>query len=264
MSNTIYDFWLMVYQNIKKSSNFNAANSRNDDGAGGGGMVGQQKIVMLTDIIENDESKCAIYFPQIVGKVSCFLNQYGRCQKDFQAILERLEAHFNRADVWPIEIPTVKICDLDRSQVPDDIDYSYFCVKNVGVSNRKGYTMRKFHCIYHLNKRPSDLPLGAAPNDSEATTTNRGVRDKCSDRKTYQFIAYHYWFPHWPDHRSPENIDVVLDMCIDLLDSDCDLYFQTDSEQYDVATEHHTVDKSILTTDMQKSVSAAPIPIIHW
>lgn len=258
MSNTIYDFWLMVYQNIKKSSTFSASSSCDDDGAGGGGIVGQQKIVMLTDIVENDESKCAIYFPQTIGKVSCFLNQYGRRQKDCQAILERLEAHFNRADVWPVNIPTATICDLDRSQVPDEIDYSYFCVKNIGVCNRKGYTLQKFHCIYHLNKQPSHLPLSDASNNSEKATKNRGVRDESCDRKTYQFIAYHYWFPHWPDHRSPENIDVVLDMCIDLLHSDCDLYFQTDDEQCvgNDDDHHYTALKSILP--------AGPIPIIHW
>lgn len=255
----------MVFQNIRKACTLSVGSGRDDgDGAGGGDIIGQQKIVMLTDIIENDESKCAIYFPQAIGKVSCFLNQFGRRQKDCQAILERLEAHFNRADVWPTEIPTVKICDLDRSQVPDEIDYSYFCVKNVGVSNRKGYTMRKLHCIYHLNKQPSHLPLAtASSNDCATTATNRGMSENSSDRKIYQFVAYHYWFPHWPDHRSPENIDVVLDMCIDLLDSDCDLYFQTDVHHTD-ADPAHTADKLILAMEMQKPVPTGPIPIIHW
>lgn len=264
MSNTIYDFWLMAFQNIKKSTTYGASNDHEDDGAGGGRM-GQQKIVMLTDIIENDESKCAIYFPQTIGKVSCFLNQYGRRQKDCQAILERLEAHFNRADVWPAETPTTKISDLDRNQVPDEIDYSYFCVKNVGVCNRKGYTMRKFHCIYHLNRQPLHLPLVAASNTESGTASinSRGGRDESCDRKTYQFVVYHYWFPHWPDHRSPENIDVVLDMCIDLLDADCDLHFQTD-EQYDDDAGHHIVDKSTLATEVQKPIPIGPIPIIHW
>lgn len=243
----------------------NCAGSGLEDSAGAGGvdMVGQQKIVMLTDIIENDESKCAIYFPQAFGKVSCFLNQFGRRQKDCQIILDRLEAHFNRTDVWPSNIPTAKVCDLDRSQVPEGIDYSYFCVKNVGVSNRKGYTMRKFHCIYHLNKQPSHLLLATKSNDcGVASAHNRGSRDDSCDRKAYQFVAYHYWFPHWPDHRSPENIDVVLDMCIDLLDSDCDLFFKTGS-QGDGDTDH-TMDKSTLATDVQAIIPTGPIPIIHW
>lgn len=257
MSNTIYDFWLMAYQNIKKSTTYSTCGLSEGDGD----IAGQQKIVMLTDIIENDESKCAIYFPQSIGKVSCFLNHYGRRQKNSQSIVDRLELHFSRADVWPDKIPSTKICVLDCPFVPEDIDFSYICVKNVGVCNRKGYTLRKFHCIYHLNKHHLQL---AASSDITRTTTTNAI-----DSKTYQFVAYHYWFPHWPDHRSPENIDVVLDMCIDLLNADCDLYFQTDEHNdgdHDHTYDLHRIEKSILATEMQKPIPAGggPIPIIHW
>lgn len=33
-----------------------------------------------------------------------------------------------------------------------------------------------------------------------------------------EFFVYHYWFPDWPDHRSPRDIDVLLDLSLDLLD----------------------------------------------
>lgn len=224
----------MCYQNIKKS------NSMGGDRTPDVESLGQQKIVMLTDIIENDESKCAIYFPQLVGTITCSLSQYGRRHKDCEAILERIEKHFEQDDVWPVGIPTRKILSLDRDRLPD-IDFSYFCVKNVGIFNRKGYTIRKFHCIYHSIKRPSSMP--SEPNESKA----------------YQFIVYHYWFPHWPDHRSPENIDVVLDMCIDILDSDCDVYFQPDDGKGD-----QTTIKTTHSNEWNKPMSVRPIPIIHW
>lgn len=231
MSNTIYDFWLMVYQNLRKSSpKGGRAEART--------MPSQQKIVMLTDIIENDESKCAIYFPQTKDKVICFLNQNGRRQKDSNSMIDRIEQHFKEMNHRIDDADDRKIIDLDARvfQSLDNINYSYFVIKNVGVANKKGYTIRKFVCVFHV----------AAFGDAPAAVTESNLHT------FHQFVAYHYWFPHWPDHRSPENIDVVLDMCIDLLDSDCRMSAAGDQEAPPAALAD------------QRSTATGPIPIIHW
>jgi len=56
---------------------------------------------------------------------------------------------------------------------------------------------------------------------------------------------FHYWFPDWPDHRSPQDIDVLLDMSLDLLDGNCEKDFD------DAAGE-----------DCAKS-EKNPLPILH-
>lgn len=50
------------------------------------------------------------------------------------------------------------------------------------------------------------------------------------DRCWRSCYVYHYWFPDWPDHRSPRDIHVLLDFSLDLLDGDCALDFSGESE----------------------------------
>lgn len=234
MSNTIYDFWLMVYQNLNKfqSKCTNEANLE----------LNQQKIIMLTDIIENDESKCAIYFPQIKDKTICFLNQIGRRQKDSILMVERIENHFKCINLPVDSINCNKIIEIDSNifQSLSNINCNYFIIKNIDIVNKKGYTIRKFNCVFHI----------ANINDSSS-------EDKIS-HKYYQFDAYHYWFPHWPDHRSPENIDVVLEMCIDLLDSNCQEYFNDENQ----IVECNSAKESF--SSKHQNILNEPIPIIHW
>lgn len=48
LPNTIYEFWLMVQQNVRRAGTANQC---------------CQKIAMLTDLVENGRQKCAAYFP---------------------------------------------------------------------------------------------------------------------------------------------------------------------------------------------------------
>lgn len=160
MPNTIYEFWLMILQNVKKSNNC------------------YQKIAMLTDFIENNRQKCAIYFPTEEGNQLAFLNNY------------------NQNDTNLIDLKTDEILkEIYEQDSNDEINetknFNYFLIKNLKVIKKNGYKISKL-MIYYNNKITS--------------------------QSTYQFIVYHYWFPDWPDHRSPEDIDVLLDMSLDLLD----------------------------------------------
>jgi len=59
----------------------------------------------------------------------------------------------------------------------------------------------------------------------------------------HSFYCHHYWFPDWPDHRSPDDIDVLLDMSLHLLD---------DSDEW------KGVDATNATADV-----ILPLPVIH-
>lgn len=288
----------------------------------------QQKIAMLTDIIENDESKCAIYFPQNVGKFLCFLSNEERRQKDYQHSQAQIDEYMAEHErEWfdlaqPNEIHTEIIVnnrcfsslssfdvdgDTDATTTtttiacPSAFNFNFFAVKTVDCLNKGGYTIRKFHCLYHtcklLNKHSNsdaDRGLENVSPDKRTTTAN----DESIERKVHTFVVYHYWFPHWPDHRSPENIDVVLDMCLNLIDSDCeqqlsnahsyDLLRANDAiVESDAAAANNLVDVSarqtIVSTSATKLIGRqstdsthsqpfmlnhvqfnGPIPIIHW
>lgn len=224
----------MVYQNYNRHLKTNKSNVD--------ALPFQQKIAMLTDIIENDESKCAIYFPQNVGKFLCFLSNDERRQKDYQQSQALLDAYMAEHELelfdlaQPNEILTEIIVDNrcpsngnETITFPSTFNFNFFAVKTMDCLNKGGYTIRKFHCLYHtcklLDKRSNGSEIvietaaaAAAPEISELKTTD----DDSFERKVHTFVVYHYWFPHWPDHRSPENIDTVLDMCINLIDSDCE------------------------------------------
>ncbi|XP_055317361.1 M-phase inducer phosphatase [Sitodiplosis mosellana] len=273
MTNTIYDFWLMVYQNYKKNLKSTADNVD---------LPFQQKIAMLTDIIENDESKCAIYFPQNTSKFLCFLSNEERRHKDCQQSQSQLEAYFAENDhewfnlVQPNEIHTEVIVDDNWPNFPA-FNFNFFSIKTVDCLNKGGYTIRKFHCLYHTFERLHKTDTMT----SEAQSIPSNVDDGAIERKVHLFLVYHYWFPHWPDHRSPENIDVVLDMCINLIDSDCEQELlsarndlsadaannPTDEDDFTQPTTSNELQTNIKWHSMPMMLNQVPfngaIPIIH-
>lgn len=267
MPNTIYDFWLMVYQNYKKHLKSNGDNVD--------ALPFQQKIAMLTDIIENDESKCAVYFPQNINECVCFLSNDERRHTDGQQSQNQLDAYFEaHAHEWfdlaqSNEIHT-EIIDDNWSEFPK-FKYNFMCIKTVDCLNKGGYAIRKFHCLYHTYER--------LENDA---TESPSAEEQC-ERKIHLFVVYHYWFPYWPDHRSPENIDVVLDMCINLIDTDCEQELLAahndltdDAARTSEVVADSTVESTPPSTELQSNKSHSmpmmlnqvpfngAIPIIHW
>lgn len=163
MQNTIYEFWLMILQNMQKV-----------DGRGGG----VQKIAMLTDFIESGRQKCAVYFPTDVDNEVIFTNTSQTSDENY--VRERLD----------------KIFDPGKSEEVTEVQeiaFNFFVVKNVGLKQKNGYSTRKLRLFYGTDRM----------------------------NKIQSYDVYHYWFPDWPDHRSPQDIDVLLDMSLDLLDGNC-------------------------------------------
>lgn len=207
----------MVYQNYSKHLKTNKSNVD--------ALPFQQKIAMLTDIIENDESKCAIYFPHIVGKFLCFLSNEERRQKDYQQSQAQLDAYMAEHEhEWfdlaqPNEINTEIIvgnrCSASSSSstssdtaavtFPSSFNFNFFAVKTMDCLDKGGYTIRKFHCLYHtcklLNKHSNSNNDKCSENmmsDKTALATNLNTDDESIERKVHMFVVYHYWFPHWP------------------------------------------------------------------
>lgn len=166
MQNTMYEFWQMIFQNIQKV-----------DGQG------VQKIAMLTDFIESARQKCAIYFPSIVDDVIVFTST--GAPDDETVVKESLDKIFDPGKNEEGD-------EASKSESPID-KFSFFVVKNIGLKQKNGYSIRKLR-LHYGNHRLN---------------------------KIYRHDVYHYWFPDWPDHRSPQDIDVLLDMSLDLLDGDC-------------------------------------------
>lgn len=264
MPNTTYDFWLMVQQNTKQYLNTISKTANI--------MLRHQKIVMLTDIIENDESKCAIYFPQNVGKSLYFINSSIIQPREEKLFLKQLEEFYSVEKNWNVN---------NTDGIKNAKQFNYFCIRNLGVTMRNGYSIRKLHCLYrsYVEKYTDNV----TDDVSEMNIQNKTVPE------LKQFIVYHYWFKNWPDHRSPENIDVVLDMCLDVLDSDCVKCFDSDddadeknhSDCFEGSTvENPIVQETYIPIDVVSNTSQSvgrtqqkkmenlsangPLPIIHW
>ncbi|XP_022125948.2 uncharacterized protein LOC111000708 [Pieris rapae] len=101
LPNTIYDFWLMVLQN-----NIDFLSLRPNCGP----VI--QKIVMLTNFIENNRQKCEKYFPLEINE-----------------------------DIT-----------IEKPDSPDCEDKFLFQIKNLGIVKKTGYTIRKLDVQYLKKK----------------------------------------------------------------------------------------------------------------
>lgn len=109
---------------------------------GAPGAPKTQKIVMLTNFIENNRQKCERYFPEELNQEMVIKNQ-------------------------------------------DGDDTGFFTIKNLGIINKAGYTIRKLD-----------------------------VRYSKDDESSY---VYHYWFHNWADHKCPKDVNALLNLSLDIL-----------------------------------------------
>lgn len=252
MANTVFDFWLMAMQDTAGELGLTAGNHTHNKSysasfahpacplivaedmecpgdsptaaaaaaaawertsatpSSGRNVVGEKLyIVMLTNFIENGRPKCATYFPEKLGQSLCFYSGSGsesQCeslnqnQEPAPSIDEGTEDEFRdwfeccvREEKWTPEDRSewrwIKGLRRTNEAVETTASESCFIVRNTGLREKSGYSVRDLTVLY-IN--------GPA-------------------RVCYKFSVEHYWFPDWPDHKSPGDLSVVLDFALDLL-----------------------------------------------
>lgn len=182
-------------------------------------FIGLSKIVMLANFIENKRQTCSKYFPTNQGDISAFVSSYR--MEDEKELLNNKDMILRNFDK-EVVIPN-KICF--------EPIFNFFLIQNLGICKKNGYSIRKLKIIFYQSE----------------------VEEKRA-RKTEEFLVFHYWFPDWPDSGSPDDIDILLDLSLDILDADVD---------FDCISEKHS--KTTVNFDNCKTISESilPLPIIH-
>ncbi|KAM8713981.1 hypothetical protein ACLKA7_014182 [Drosophila subpalustris] len=268
LPNTIYEFWLMVYQNTQRYIR------RCLDGGGSSPHVDKshilqqyyQKIVMLTNFTESSRQKCAIYFPievneifAVASKIEVFeLSALAReyfepyllpttttLQAETEDELCELQPEREREQLnsrWHIAVDSVKVTLNETLRRTLPTDGSFFLVKNVGIVRRNGYSVRKLVLLYCIN-----------------------VPDSVGRLEYYlqKICCYHYWYPDWPDHHSPRDINTLLDTCLHVLNlGKCESEFDNYDEKRSTCNAHLMAQRlEIYKQDIFNAVQ--PLPIIH-
>ncbi|XP_034478900.1 uncharacterized protein LOC117785109 [Drosophila innubila] len=269
LPNTIYEFWLMVYQNTQRYIRrcLDGGSSPHVDKSH---ILQQyyQKIVMLTNFTENSRQKCAIYFPIEVNEIfavaskievfelSALAREYfepyllptplqAESAEDEPRELLRPEGEREREELnnrWHIAVDSVKVTlnETLRRMLPTD--GSFFLVKNVGIVRRNGYSVRKLVLLYCINVPESAGRL---------------------EYYLQKICCYHYWYPDWPDHHSPRDINTLLDTCLHVLNlGKCESEFDNYDEKRSTCNAHLMAQRlEIYKQDIFNAVQ--PLPIIH-
>lgn len=204
LPNSIYEFWLMIYQNTKKYIQISKGPDSPSRRQGKPLQQYYQKILMLTNFMENKKQKCSVYFPvelheifittpreevvqpteQFIEFISPFL-----CEDDMETEVD--EMGDSAVKVISISHNKVEVDAALKLHMPNS--KNFFVMKNVGIVKKNGFSIRKILILYCANF--SDV------NNIPYLLINK-------------FVCYHYWYPDWPDHRSPKDINTLLDISL--------------------------------------------------
>lgn len=266
LPNTIYDFWLMVFQNITKydeekqkpenffetpsttlftSSMENPMMSKFDKPKFKSSQLSSpklslanmqhgQKIIMLTNFIENNRQKCASYFPlhendiNVItitndeiknNDINTFYNEYFKKHETLSSIYNAFE---------------IEITDKNLINILPKVNY--FIIKNRKIIMKNGFSIRQLQCLFCCNAiKNQNQHKNKSQNVSSAVTeatkrVNNGTVAKINGeienekriQTVYSFSCWHYWYPDWPDHRSPSDISVLLEISQHMLENSYD------------------------------------------
>ncbi|XP_017002064.3 uncharacterized protein PTP-ER [Drosophila takahashii] len=262
LPNTIFEFWLMIYQNtqryIRRCVDGGSSSSPHIDRA----QILQQyfqKIVMLTNFTEANRQKCAVYFPIELNEIfavaaKCEVFQLSAAARDY----------FDRyLTTTPTFVPDTAVVASDAEAIDCELSGrhigvesvkvtlegdllealpaqgSFFLIKNVGIVRRNGYSVRKLVLLYCIR-----VPQSGSYH-------------------LQKIYCYHYWYPDWPDHHSPRDINTLLDTCLHVLNlGKCESEFDNYDESRSERNAHLGAQRlEIYQQDIFNAVQ--PLPVIH-
>ncbi|XP_037949540.1 uncharacterized protein LOC119680676 [Teleopsis dalmanni] len=259
LPNTTFEFWLMIYQNTQKHIHVSDRTITTHTGIKENHILPQyfQKIVMLTNFLENNRQKCAIYFPVELNEIFITTNKQETVTAN-KELQEFLKPFLNQNDELPYPNKThfaeQSVCfESFETDLNDEIYAffprvaNFFVIKNIGIVKKNGFSIRKFVILYCLNYHLPDYNVN---------------RNKLLIQK---FYSYHYWYPDWPDHRSPRDVNTLVDMCLHLLNlGKCEKEFETYCEDSVTPTQQiHIEPQQVALYQQDIFNSMQPFPVIH-
>ncbi|XP_017061231.1 uncharacterized protein LOC108101416 [Drosophila ficusphila] len=258
LPNTIFEFWLMIYQNtqryIRRCVDGGSSSSPHMDRA----QILQQyfqKIVMLTNFTETNRQKCAIYFPVELNEIfavaaKCEVFHLSAAAREYfdpylsstfvpDTVVASSEAIDYELSGRHIGVESVKVTLEGDLLEALPAQGSFFLVKNVGIVRRNGYSVRKLVLLYCIR-----VPQSASYH-------------------LQKIYCYHYWYPDWPDHHSPRDINTLLDTCLHVLNlGKCESEFDNYDESRSDRNAHLAAQRlEIYQQDIFNAVQ--PLPVIH-
>lgn len=254
LPNTIYEFWLMIYQNTRKYIEISKGPESPICREGKSLHQYYQKIVMLTNFMENNRQKCSIYFPVDLNEIFIstardevvqptamfgdFINTI--LNSSFQNNLAKSNAKRPKEPIQVITMDTIKAkvgTELEN-QLPHNS--SFFVIKNIGIVRKNGFSIRKLIILY-------------------CTKFVECVNYLYINK----FFCYHYWYPDWPDHRSPRDINTLLDISLHVMNlGKCESEFEVfDDGESTPPTHINSQSIELYQQDIFNAVQ--PLPVVH-
>ncbi|XP_037714238.1 uncharacterized protein LOC119549933 [Drosophila subpulchrella] len=258
LPNTIFEFWLMIYQNtqryIRRCVDGGSSSSPHMDRA----QILQQyfqKIVMLTNFTEANRQKCAVYFPIELNEIfavaaKCEVFQLSAAARNYfdryltptfvpDTVVASSEAIDYELSGRHIGVESVKVTLEGDLLEALPAQGSFILIKNVGIVRRNGYSVRKLVLLYCIR-----VPQSASYH-------------------LQKIYCYHYWYPDWPDHHSPRDINTLLDTCLHVLNlGKCESEFDNYDENRTERNAHLGAQRlEIYQQDIFNAVQ--PLPVIH-
>lgn len=205
LQNTIYDFWMMVYQNntghwLPQASDPSPRTS------------GVQKIVMLTNFIENNRQKCEKYFPSELHEevqINCpddedkwfVLKNSGMIRKAGYTIRKLDVRYFTRVIA---KSGQQGVMDMDDQNIIPDA--SGQIAADSESSDRNACDSEK----EQTHQSDSEIKLDSAHSVRDIDTSNGSAVPE-------SVTVYHYWFHNWADHKCPKDVNALLNLSLDVL-----------------------------------------------